>query len=98
MLLGASVSSSNGTTATTLEGSRKTWTNAELQELRSKIGLVAGALADFRGAKGLVAVKEKEYNGQSFIRITLVAEELNIKKIVTADGIDFEISLVAEKV
>ena len=95
MPLDASVSSSKTTTATTLSDSQKTWTNAELSELKSKIGLVAGALADFKAAKGLVAVKEVIFDGnRTFIKIILVAENLNIRKIKTADGIDFDLVAV----
>lgn len=97
MPLGASVNLSSITTATILNALQKTWTSAALEELRSKIGLVAGALADFKQAGGLVAVKQIDVDGRSFVKILLVAEGLDIKKLATADGMDFEISLVAEK-
>lgn len=90
---GASLSSSQSTTATTLSGSKKTWTSAELAELRLKAGLVAGALADFQTAGGLVVVKNVEYESGKFsVKIYLVAEGLNVKTLRTADGLDFEVS------
>jgi hypothetical protein len=89
---GASTSSSPNTTATMLSDSKKTWTNAELAELRLKAGLVAGALADFQAAHGLVVVKNVEYEkGKFYPKVYLVAEGLNIKVTHTADGLDFEI-------
>jgi hypothetical protein len=70
-----------------------------LDELRTKAGLVAGALADFQAAGGLVAVKNVEYTAPSGSKLTatrlyLVAEGLNLVAVNTADGIDF--NLVAE--
>jgi len=95
MPLGASVSSSSITTATIPKGSPKIWTSAELEVLRSKIGLVAGALADFQRAGGLVAVRQIDVDGRSFAKIILVAEGINIETKRTVDGIDFY--LVAEQ-
>jgi hypothetical protein len=59
---------------------------------------VAGALADFQAAGGLVAVKNVEYttpSGSVFTatRLYLVAEGASLKVQQTADGLDF--SLVA---
>lgn len=87
------------TNAGTPSGSKKTWTNAELDELRRKAGLVAGALADFQAAGGLVAVKNIEYTSPSGSKLTatrliLVAEGASLKVSMTADGLDFD--LVAE--
>ena len=106
-----STSSSAGTTATMQSASRKTWTSAELAVLRSKAGLVAGALADYQAAGGLVAVRNIEYEpGRFAVKVYLVAESLNIRAQKTPDGLDFELlplgndlvaepsgSLVAEK-
>jgi hypothetical protein len=73
-------------------GSSKIWTNVELAELRSKAGLVAGALADFQAAGGLVVVKNIEYEpGRFSVKIYLVAENLNTRVQKTADGLDFDI-------
>jgi hypothetical protein len=100
---GASTSLSAATSATMRSASSKTWKSAELAELRLKAGLVAGALAEFQAAGGLVAVKNVEYEpGKYSVKIILVAEGLNITKIQTADGLDFEIlplpsGIVAEK-
>jgi hypothetical protein len=87
-----SVNSSAGTTATMRKGSKKTWKNAELEELRLKVGLVAGALADFQAAGGIVAVRNIEYEpGQFSVKLYLVAEGLNLVAQRTTDGLDFEI-------
>jgi hypothetical protein len=84
--------SSPATTATMLSDSKKTWTNVELVELRSKAGLVAGALRDFQDAGGLVVVKNVEYEpGKFYPKIILVADGLNVKVEKTADGLDFEV-------
>lgn len=89
---GESTSSPIATTATTLDASGKTWTNAELEELRLKAGLVAGALADFQSARGLVIVKNIEYEpGKFAVKMYLVAEGLNIRAQKTPDGLDFEV-------
>jgi hypothetical protein len=88
----ASKISSPATTATMSNGSKKTLTNAELVELRSKAGLVAGALRDFQDAKGLVAVKEVEHTpGVYAVKIYLVVDGASILKDKTADGLDFNI-------
>ena len=76
-------------------GSIKTWTNAELEKLKSKAGLVAGALSEFQDANGLVAVTEIEYkmpSGRVFTatKIILVADGLNMKVERTSDGLDFD--------
>ena len=91
--------SSETTSADTQTASAKTLTSAELDELRTKAGLVAGALADFQAAGGLVAVKNVEYTAPSGSKLTatrlyLVAEGLNLVAVHTTDGIDF--NLVAE--
>ena len=90
-----STSSSPITTADTPNGSSKTWTSAELAALESKAGLVAGALADFQAAGGLVAVKNIEYKTPSgtftATRLLLVADGANLKVRSTADGLDFQV-------
>lgn len=93
MPLGASESSSPlPMTATTRKDLVKTWKSAALEELRSKAGLVAGALADFQTAGGLVVVKNIEFEPGKFApKIYLVAEGLNIRIEKTADGLDFDI-------
>lgn len=87
------------TTADTQSGSTKTWTNAALAELLSKAGLVAGALADFQAAGGLVAVKNIEVktpSGTTFTatRLYLVAEGASLSVQKTADGLDFNLVAV----
>jgi hypothetical protein len=67
-----------------------------LDELRTKAGLVAGALADFQAAGGLVAVKNVEYTSPSGSKLTatrlyLVAEGLSLVAVSTTDGIDFNL-------
>ena len=83
--------------ATMQNASPKTWTSAELEALQFKTGLVAGALSDFQGAGGLVAVEMVNYknNDKPFtaIKLYLVAEGLSLVAENTQDGID--ISLVA---
>ncbi len=95
---GASKSSRSRTTATTLRGFKATWTSAELEASRLKAGLVAGALADFQTAGGLVVVKNMEYEGGKFVKFFLVADNTDLVAAITADGIDFAITprLVAE--
>jgi len=89
---GVSMNLSADTTATISNASKKTWTSAELEELRSKAGLVAGALADFQAAHGVVVVKNVEYEkDQFFPKFYLVADGLNIRVTHTADGLDFDI-------
>lgn len=87
------------TSATTQSGSSKTWKSAELEVLRSKAGLVAGALSDFQTAGGLVAVEIFEYeaSGSKFsaTKIYLVAENLHVSVKKTADGLDFDIQPLA---
>lgn len=87
-----SPSSSPTTTAASLNVSAKTWTPAELAVLKSKIGLVAAALGDFQGAKGLVAVKAIEHPQGKSLKIILVAEGLNLVAENTPDGLDFDVS------
>ena len=96
--IGASKTLRRGMTATTQRVIKLTWTSAELAELKSKAGLVAGALADFKAAGGLVAVKNLEHEGQNVVKIYLVADNLDIIADHTTDGIDFDIMprLVAE--
>ena len=97
MPLGESPSSSpSTTTATTLRGSRKIWKNAALVELRSKAGLVAGALADFQAANGLVVVKETTYTSPSgrvckALKLFLIVEDIDLVAVKTADGLDFDL-------
>lgn len=87
-----STSSSPTTTADTQTVSTKTWTSAELAELKLKAGLVAGALADFQAAKGVVVTKEIEHEKGVFsLKIYLVAEGVSIKKKNTPDGLDFDV-------
>jgi hypothetical protein len=89
---GVSMSLSRDTSATISNASKKTWTSAELVELRLKAGLVAGALADFQTAGGVVVVKNVEYEpGKFFPKLYLVAEGLNIKLESTPDGLDFDV-------
>lgn len=99
MPLGASMSSSNGTTATTQTDSPETLKNARLEELRSRIGLVAGALADWQTAGGLVAIKNIKgtlASGRVVMacRITLAIDGAQLFVKMTPDGLDFD--LVAE--
>lgn len=87
-----STSLSPSTPADTPNDSTKTWTSAELAELKLKAGLVAGALAEFQGAKGIVVAKEVEHQKGVFsLKIYLVAEGVSLRKKDTADGLDFEV-------
>lgn len=92
-------SSPSDTNANIQSVSSRIWKSAELEALRSKAGLVAGALSDFQSADGLVAVETFEYeaSGRKFLatKIYLVAENLNVKVEKTADGLDFDIQPLA---
>ena len=84
------------TTATTLSGSRRIWKSVELEELQSKAGLVAGALADFQGAKGKVVRKEVTYTAPSgrvckAIKLFLIVEDADLVAVKTPDGTDFNL-------
>jgi hypothetical protein len=78
--------------------SLKTWKKQALEELRLKAGLVAGALADFQAAGGLVVVRNISYPVPSgslvATKIYLVADGLDVKILKTADGLDFDIQPV----
>jgi hypothetical protein len=70
-----------------------------LEELAEKASILAGALADFQAAGGLVSVKDIEYktpSGRTFTatKLYLVAEGVSLKVQKTADGLDFIISEV----
>jgi hypothetical protein len=95
---GESVNSSLGTTAATQSVSCKTWANAELEVLKSKAGLVAGALADFQAAGGLVVAKKVTYEHASMkltaTKLYLVAEGLHLTLEETPDGLDFNLVAV----
>ena len=97
--LGASMSLSSGITATTQNDSQKTLTSAKLEELRSRIGLVAGALADWQTAGGLVAIKNMTgtlASGRTVkaCRVVLAVDGYQLSVKMTPDGLDFD--LVAE--
>ena len=94
-----STSSSPSTSASTLKGSTKTWKSVELAELKLRAGLVAGALADFQGAKGVATTKEVTYLAPSgrvckAIKIILIVEDADLVVEDTPDGLDF--NLVAD--
>lgn len=96
MVKSASQSSRTTTTATMQKGLPKTWTNVELGELRRKAGLVAGALADFQAAGGLIVRKEVEYtlpSGRKYkaLRFHLIVENANLVAEQTPDGLDFNV-------
>ena len=87
-----STSSLPVTTATMPKGSKKTLTSAALAELRLKAGLVAGALADFQAAGGLVVAKNVENEpGKMAVKLYLVADSLNLVAQKTPDGLDFDV-------
>lgn len=99
MPLGASKSFRQRITATTPSASPKTWKSAELSALQSKIGLVAGALADFQEAGGVIALTEIAYSSPSgsktmAVKMILLVPEINLVVADTTDGMDF--SLVAD--
>lgn len=90
------------TTATTLKDSTKIWTSAELAELESRVGLLAGALADFQTAGGIVAVKNIEYktlSGSVFLatKLYLVVEGVSLRVKKTTDGLDFNLVAVKDE-
>ena len=95
-----STNSPGNTTATMPNGSKKIWTSAELAELGSKAGLVAGALADFQDAKGKISRREITYTAPSgrvcrAIKLILLVEDVDLVAEPTADGLEFR--LVAEE-
>jgi hypothetical protein len=97
MVKGVSKSSLSPMTATIQNALRKTWTSAELEVLRSKAGLVAGALADFQAAGGLVVVRKVIVNEHiQFPKIILVAGGISININETIDGIGFDLVAVKE--
>ena len=79
-------------TATTQNASKKTLKKVDLVVLKSKAGLVAGAIQDFQEAGGLVVLKNMEYEGGKFVKINLVAEGFDLVANHTVDGIDFFIT------
>ncbi len=94
-------------TATTRKGSKKTSKNVDLEELRSKAGLVAGVISDWQTAKGGILRVELPYtmpSGRTYkaLKLILFLPEHDIVAVDTPDGITFDIvavtdSLVAEK-
>jgi hypothetical protein len=102
MPLGESEISQELINATTQIVSKKIWRNKDLQELRSKIGLVAGALADFQEAGGKISMEVIEYELPSGIRNTgikllLCANDVNLVAEETTDGIDLNIVAESEE-
>lgn len=95
MPLGASESLSKTTTATMSKGLRKTSKNVELPVLKSKIGLVAGALADFQGAGGIVTHRAVKYqaSGRTFtaIKLFLIVENNSLVVVKGGDGLEFDL-------
>lgn len=85
-------------TATMQKGSQKTSKNVDYQVLKLKAGIVAGALADFQRAGGIVVSTKKEYerSGSKYlaVKLFLVVENMNVVAVKTADGIDFDIVAV----
>jgi hypothetical protein len=97
---GESQNSSPTMAATTQSDSSGTLKSAELVNLQSKAGLVAGALADFQAAGGIVVSKEVAYkvpSGRIYtaIKLYLIVRDAAILKRDSADGLDFY--LVADK-
>jgi hypothetical protein len=91
-----STSSSPSTNASTPKGSIKTWKSAELAELKLRAGLVAGALSDFQGAKGVVTTKEVTYTAPSgrtckAIKVILIVPDADLVAEDTPDGLDFNL-------
>lgn len=90
------------TTATMSKGFRKIWKSAELAELQSKAGIVAGALADFTTAKGTVVRQEMTYTAPSgrvckAIKLILLVEDMNLVAEKTEDGLDFNLVAVEDE-
>lgn len=88
-------SSITDTTATMQKGLPETLKSAKLQALRSKAGLVAGALADFQEAGGTVVRQEMTYNLPSgsykALKFILAVKEIDLVADKTADGIIFDL-------
>jgi len=88
-------SSITDTTATMQKDSQKTLQNVKLQELRSKAGLVAGAMQDFQEAGGTVVRQEMTYNLPSgsykAIKFIIAVKENDLVAVQTNDGIEFDL-------
>ncbi len=88
-------SSITDTTATMRKGSQKTLKNAKLQVLRSKVGLVAGALQDFQEAGGTVVRREMTYTLPSgsykALKFIIAVNEIDLVAENTPDGIEFDL-------
>lgn len=88
-------SSITDTTATMQKGSQKTSKNAKLQALRSKVGLVAGALQDFQEAGGTVVRREMTYTLPSgsykALKFIIAVNEIDLVAENTPDGIEFDL-------
>lgn len=84
-------SSITDTTATMPKDSQKTLKSAKLQVLRSKAGLVAGALSDFQAAGGTVVRQEMTYNLPSgtykALKFIIAVKEVDLVANKTSDGI-----------
>jgi len=100
--VGGLKSSKKTTTATMPKDSKKTWTSAELAALQSKAGLVAGAIADFQTAKGMIVRDEVTYTAPSgrvckAIKLILIVEDMNLVAVKTDDGLDFNLVAVKDE-
>ena len=86
-------------TATTLNDSRWTLNSVELEVLKSKAGLVAGALADFVTARGWVVRDEVPYTPPNMrtcraLKIILIVPEYDVVAVETPDGLTFDVVAV----
>lgn len=88
-------SSITDTTATMQNASLVTSKNAKLQALRSKAGLVAGALQDFQEAGATVVRQEMTYNLPSgtykALKFIIAVKEIDLVAVQTPDGIELDL-------
>lgn len=87
--------STSTTTAAIQKDSPPTSPKTELTVLKSKIGLVAGALADFQSAGGTVVRQEFTYNLPSgsykAFKFLVAVKEFDLVAVQTDDGIDLTV-------
>jgi len=86
------------TTAASPNGSPKTSPTLDLEELRSALSLVAGALADFQSAGGTIVRQEMTYTlpsgSHKAMKIILAVKGVDLVAVNTPDGIVFDLVAV----
>ena len=96
MPLDGSKNTKRNTSATMSNVSPKTLKKMDLEALGLKIGLVAGAIADFQQAGGLVVMTQEEYltssgGNNKAIKLLLLVRDVDLVAERTTDGVDFRL-------